>query len=162
MVWGVGALTVETSAVPGAAAEVSMLRPCPSCAAKNRVATGHLADVGRCGRCKAALPAHDRPIDIEDAATLDDILKEAKVPVLIDFWAGWCAPCRQAAPHVAATATAMQGKALVVKVDTQKNPTLASRFGIRGIPHFMVMRGGTPVFEHSGVVDAREMQRWLA
>ncbi len=138
-----------------------MIRTCSSCGQKNRVAPAHLADDGRCGKCQQALPGLDAPVDVDDAQSFDDIVNGARVPVLVDFWAGWCAPCRAAAPQVKSLAHEMKGKALVLKVDTDQHPQLAQRFGVRGIPHFVVLKDGKPRVEQAGLVDARQMRAWL-
>jgi thioredoxin 2 len=138
----------------------SITRRCHTCGAANRVPARHLADTGRCGACKASLPPADQPIEA-DTAAFDEIVRDARVPVLTDFWADWCGPCKMAAPEVAALAREMAGRAVVLKVNTELHPDLASRFRIQSIPNFVVLRGGRPVFQQAGVVPRAEMRRWL-
>jgi len=137
-----------------------MIRACKICGRKNRIPANHLADTGRCGSCKSALPPVDEPLDV-DAEQFDDIVQHARVPVLADFWAAWCSPCKMAAPEVAQTAKEMAGKAVVVKVDTEKYPQLSQRFNIRGIPYFAVFASGKPVVQQTGLVDHNQMEAWL-
>jgi thioredoxin 2 len=131
-------------------------RSCPACGITNNVPMRHLTDVGRCGKCAASLPAQRTPIDV-DSAALDDIVRASKRPVLIDFWAPWCGPCRLAAPEVGKAAQALQGEAVVVKVNTEAHPQLAARFGVRGIPMFAVVDGGQIVAQRTGLIDAQEL-----
>lgn len=137
-----------------------MLRSCPSCGKTNRVPAAHLADLGRCGACRAELRPVDAPIDVDEIG-FDEIVRAARVPVLVDFWADWCGPCRMAAPHVQQAAKDRAGKALVLKVDTQRHPTLAAKLGVRGIPNFVVLKGGRVVRQQAGLVDARTLEAWI-
>jgi thioredoxin 2 len=138
----------------------SLLRTCPACGAVNRVPAEHLSHTGRCGSCKAPLAPNDRPLPVDPAA-FDEIVRKAPVPVLVDFWAAWCGPCRMAAPEVEALAREMAGKAIVLKVDTEQFPELAERFRIEGIPNFVVLRNGRIAMQRAGLAPRSEMRRWL-
>jgi thioredoxin 2 len=137
-----------------------MIRPCPACEKKNRVPADHLSDTGRCGACGAPLPPISVPIDA-DSTTFDEIVAGARVPVLIDFWAAWCGPCRMAAPEVKRTAEQMAGRAIILKVDTERWPALAQRFNVMSIPNFVVLKNGRLVRQQPGLVDHRQMVAWL-
>ena len=137
-----------------------MILTCPSCGKKNRSPAERLTEVGRCGSCKTPISPVARPIEA-DAETFHEVTRNAGVPVLVDFWADWCGPCKVAAPEVEKTAAEMAGRALVLKVDTEKHPQLAAEYGVRGIPNFVVIREGRSVFQQAGVVPSAVMKSWL-
>jgi thioredoxin 2 len=137
-----------------------MIRNCPTCGKANRIPARHLADTGRCGSCKSPLPPLSEPLEVDDN-DFAQVVAEAKVPILTDFWAEWCGPCRMAAPEVRELAREMAGKALVLKVNTEEHPQTAARFGVQSIPNFVVLRDGRVVFQRAGLAPRAEMRRWL-
>ena len=137
-----------------------VIRACKVCGRKNRIPAKHLADTGRCGQCKSDLPPVDEPLEV-DVEQFDEITQQSRVPVLVDFWAEWCGPCKMAAPEVALTAKEMAGKAVVLKVDTDRYQELSARFNIRGIPYFAVFASGKPVVQQAGLVNHAQMETWL-
>lgn len=139
---------------------MAVVRTCPHCQRKNRVPEGHLADTGRCGSCGQPLPPLSAPLETS-AEEFRSIVSAARVPILVDFWAEWCGPCRMAAPEVKRVAEDLAGRAIVIKIDTEKYPQLAAEFNVRSIPYFAVFKHGSLVFEQAGLVNHRQMQQWL-
>lgn len=132
---------------------------CPGCGAIVRVPSARLGESPKCPRCKAAL-FQGAPLEL-DAAAFDAHVGRADLPVVVDFWAAWCAPCRMMAPAFAQAAARLEPRFRFAKVDTEAEPQLAARYGIRSIPTLIVFRGGREIARHSGAVDAGSLARWL-
>jgi thioredoxin 2 len=139
---------------------MSIQRACETCGATNNIPARHLAHRGKCGACKAALGPQATPLQV-DQATFEDIVAHASQPILVDFYADWCGPCRAAAPHVDKVARQSAGRALVLKVNTDQQPALAARFGVRSIPNFVVLKEGRTAHQQAGMADAGGLQRML-
>lgn len=106
------------------------------------------------------LPPHASPIAITSESQFDEIVGGARVPVLVDFWAQWCGPCRQVAPEVKKAAHNLAGKAIVLKVDTDALGDLAQRYQVQSIPNFAVFSGGRLLRQRAGAIDHRQLEKW--
>jgi thioredoxin 2 len=136
-----------------------MLVVCPHCATLNRVPDDRLHDAPVCGQCgQEVLPP--APVSLTDAS-FERFIAKSELPVVVDFWAEWCGPCKMMAPQFAQAAKLLQGRAVLAKVDTDANPQISVRSRIRSIPTLALYRGGQEVKRQSGVMPAQELVRWV-
>jgi len=135
-----------------------MLLSCPSCGTTNRIPDGRLHDDPVCGTCGAALMAPE-PVSLGDAA-FPKFIKNTELPVLVDFWATWCGPCRTMAPHFAAAAQQLPDVRFV-KIDSDAAPAASARHNIRSIPTVILFRGGAEVARLSGAIPAAQLVAWV-
>jgi thioredoxin 2 len=133
---------------------------CPMCGTLNRVSMERIADRPKCGNCGKPIWL-DRPIAVAEAS-FDQVLNDTTVPVLVDFYADWCGPCKVMAPLLDDAAHRRAGRLLVLKLDTDKNPRVQARFGVRGIPTLIAFRGGKEVARRVGAIPPAELETFLA
>jgi thioredoxin 2 len=137
---------------------------CPSCETANRVRVDRLEEKPKCGRCKADLEGGtlyaSTPIAVPEGA-FDSLLRHSRLPILVDFWAEWCAPCRQMHPILDRLAGEMARRLLIAKVDTDASRFLASRFGIQAIPTLVLLRSGLEVDRITGLLPLGELRQRL-
>lgn len=134
-----------------------MIRACSGCGADNRVPLSRLAQEAKCGRCKQPLGPPSAPIELESDDDFQTLLANAPYPILVDFWAAWCGPCRVVAPELVKLAQSKAGKVLIAKVDTEALPLIASRFNIRSIPTLIRFDNGSETKRVSGAMRAEQL-----
>ena len=131
---------------------------CPECDAINRIPHGRLGDHPRCGACKAAL-FQGKPVAL-DEARFRRHLASSGIPLLVDFWASWCGPCRAMAPQFEAAARELEPDMLAVKVSTEEAERLAAEYRIASIPTLALFASGREVARQSGAIGARQIVEW--
>jgi len=133
---------------------------CPACLAPNRVPAARIAEDPKCGKCGAAL-LDGAPAELNEDQ-FEPFVQRTELPVLVDFWAPWCGPCRAMAPHFERAAQQMKDRVRLVKVNTEDAPGLAARYNIRAIPTLVLFRNGVEQKRMSGALDAGALERWAA
>lgn len=132
---------------------------CDSCGQKNRVP--YSSHETRCGKCKTALRPPAEPIDVASVETFDALINTTGHPVVVDFWAPWCGPCRMVAPEIAKVAAAHAGRLIVVKVNTDALPELGERYSIRSIPTMAIFDDGREAARTTGAMPAAEIESFV-
>ena len=132
---------------------------CPACAAVNRIPGERLGDKPRCGKCsKALFTGH--PMEL-DSTSFERQLQRSELPLVVDFWADWCGPCKMMAPAFAQAAGELEPRVRLAKVDTEAQQTIAARYNIRSIPTLILFRGGREVARQAGAMSKNDIVKWV-
>ena len=141
--------------------ERGILITCPKCGRRNRMKYEGLGKVFRCGQCKSELRPLGEPVDVHSDLVFDALISRSALPVLVDFWAPWCGPCKMVAPEIREVATETAGQVLVAKVNTEELPSLARRFRVTAIPTMSIFRNGIEVAHQAGAMAAPAIRKFL-
>jgi len=133
---------------------------CPHCGKKNRLAFARLGETMRCGQCKQELKAPADPIEIPSAADFDRIVAQSSLPIVVDYWAPWCGPCRMVAPAVERVAHELAGHLKAVKVNVDESPAVAGRYQAKSIPTLVLLRDGQEIGRQIGALPADRLLAW--
>ncbi len=138
-----------------------LLLTCPRCGKRNRMSYERLGHVFRCGQCHDQLPKAREPVEINNEATFDALISRSGLPVLVDFWASWCGPCKMVAPELVKIANEVAGRWLVAKVNTEELPAVAQRFRVSAIPALALFKGGREVARQAGALPASAIRQFI-
>ena len=138
-----------------------LLLTCPQCGQRNRLRFDRLGRAFRCGKCQVTLRLPGEPIDATSDLIFDALTSRSELPVLVDFWAPWCGPCKVLAPEIRKIAAEGAGQWVVAKVNTEESPTLARKFRITAIPTMVLFKGGLEVARHAGAMPAPAIRKFL-
>jgi thioredoxin 2 len=142
--------------------DTGVITVCSNCGQKNRVAFDKLGHAARCGQCKQEVRADAVPLEVGSTADFDRLVSRSAVPIIVDYWAPWCGPCRMVAPELEKVAKRADGRYIIVKVNTDVLDELGARHGIRSIPTLAVFNGGREVTRTTGARPAVEIESFVA